>query len=97
MGALLWAQQFKFNLDHLAAKASDAVDVSLSKACFSSAAKFLNGKDPDEAKVKALVSGMDGIYVKSFEFNQDGVWNQADLDQVRNQLKAPGMGRGSSA
>ena len=36
------------------------------------AAKFLNGKDPDEAKAKKLIAGIDGIYVKSFEFQQDG-------------------------
>ena len=29
VGAILWAQQFKFNLDHLAAKAADSVDVAL--------------------------------------------------------------------
>ena len=39
--AVLWAQQFKFNLDHLAAKASDAVDVvARCKACFSSRRSF---------------------------------------------------------
>ena len=31
-------------------------------------AKFLSSKDPDEAKVKDLVNGLKGIYVKSFEF-----------------------------
>jgi hypothetical protein len=93
MGAVLWAQQFKFNLDHLTAKASNAVDISLSKALLQLGAKFLNTQDADEAKVKALISGLDGVYVKAFEFNKDGAWNQADLDQVRNQLKAPEWSR----
>jgi hypothetical protein len=93
MAAALWAQQFKFNLDHLAAKASNAVDVSLGKALLQLGAKFLSTQDPDEAKAKALINGLEGIYVKSFEFNKDGVWNQADLDQVRNQLKAPEWSR----
>ncbi len=93
MGAVLWAQQFKFNLDHLAAKASNAVDVSLGKSLLQLGAKFLSTQDPDEAKAKALINGLEGIYVKAFEFDKDGVWSQADLDQVRNQLKAPEWSR----
>ncbi|MDE3166499.1 MAG: DUF4252 domain-containing protein, partial [Acidobacteriota bacterium] len=93
LAALLWAQQFKFNLDHLAAKASNAVDVSLNKDMLQFAGKFLSDKDSDEAKAKAMIGGLEGIYIKSFEFARDGAWSQADLDQVRNQLKAPEWGR----
>src|SRR5207302_1818079 len=89
----LCAQQFKFNLDHLAAKASDSVDVSLNSSMLQFAGKFLDGKDPDEAQVKKLIAGLEGIYIKSFEFKQEGAWSQADLDQVRNQLKAPDWSR----
>jgi hypothetical protein len=89
----LWAQQFKFNLEHLAAKASNAVDLSLSKDMLQLGAKFLSSKDPDEAKAKALISGLEGIYVKAFEFEHDGAWSQADLDQVKNQLKTPEWSR----
>ena len=93
IAALLWAQQFKFNLDHLAAKASNAVDVSLNKDMLQFAGKFLSSKDPDEAKAKNLIGGLDGIYIKAFEFSKDGAWTQADLEQVRSQLKAPEWGR----
>ena len=93
MAALLWAQQFKFNLDHLAAKASNKVDLSLNKDMLQFAGKFLNSKDPDEAKAKGLLNGLEGIYIRSFEFAKEGAWSQADLDQVRNQLKAPEWGR----
>ena len=89
----LWAQQFKFNLDHLAAKAREAVDLSLSKDLLQLGAKFLSSKDPDEAKVRALINGLEGIYVKSFEFDREGAWSQSDLDQVKNQLKAPEWSR----
>ncbi|HUA59077.1 MAG TPA: DUF4252 domain-containing protein [Verrucomicrobiae bacterium] len=89
----LAAQQFQFHLDHLAAKASDSVDVSLNGSTLQFAAKFLDGSDPEEAKVKKLLSSIDGIYVRSFEFKTAGVWSQADLDNVRNQLKAPEWSR----
>jgi hypothetical protein len=91
--AVLSAQQFNINLDHLAAKASNTVDLSLNGSTLQFAAKFLDGKDPDEAKVKQLISGLEGIYVKSFEFKQNGAWAQSDLDKVRVQLRAPEWAR----
>jgi hypothetical protein len=87
--SLLWAQQFKFNLDHLAGKASNVVDISLSGPMLQFAAKFLDGKNADEAAVKKLIAGLDGVYVKSFEFKNAGAWSPADLDAVRAQLKSP--------
>jgi hypothetical protein len=89
----LWAQQFKFNLDQLEAKASDKVDVSLGKAMLQLGAKFLSSGDPEEAKVKAMINGLDGVYVKHLEFGKDGVWTQGDLDDVRKQLKPPEWSR----
>jgi hypothetical protein len=93
LAATLWGQQFHFNLDHLTSKASDSFDVSLNTSLLQFAAKFLDGKDPDEAKVKKLIVGITGIYIKSFEFKKDGAWAPADLDKVRNQLKAPEWSR----
>ena len=93
LAGALWGQQFKFNLDHLEGKASDRVDVSLNSNMLQFAAKFLDTKDPEEAKVKQLISGMEGIYIRSFEFKKEGAYSPADLDQVRNQLKAPEWSR----
>lgn len=87
LGAVLWAQQFKFNLDQLAGKASNVVDISLSGPMLQFAGKFLDSKDPDQSTVKKLITGLDGIYVKSFTFKNAGNWTAADLDSVRNQLK----------
>ncbi len=83
----LWAQQFKLNLDRLAAKASNVVDISLSGPMLQFAAKFLDSKDPDESAVKKLINGLEGIYVKSYEFKNPGAWTPADLESVRSQLK----------
>ena len=87
------AQQLKLNLDHLAAKASDSVDISLNGATLQFAAKFLDGGDPDEAKVKKLIAGINGIFIRSFEFKKDGEWSQTDLEGIRSQLKAPEWSR----
>ena len=93
LAATLWAQQFKFNLDHLQAKASDSVDISLNSSMLQFAGKFFDGKDPDEVKVKKLIGGIEGIYIKSFEFKNDGAYLPADLERVRSQLKAPEWSR----
>jgi hypothetical protein len=87
--ALAAPQQFKLNLDSIASKASDAVDVSLSGATLKFAAKFLDSGDPDEAAVKKLIAGLEGIYIKHFEFKRDNMWTQADLDPIRKQLHSP--------
>lgn len=90
---LLAAQQFKLNLDHLAAKASNSVDLSLSGATLQFAARFLDSSDPDEAKVKKLLVGIKGIYIRHFEFKRDGEWSQTDVDTVRAQFKSPEWSR----
>jgi hypothetical protein len=89
---LLFAQQFKFNFDHLEAKAK-AIDVSLNGSMLKFAARFLDNSDPDEAKVKKLLGGIEGVYVKHFEFKRPGEWTQADVDSVRVQLKTPEWSR----
>jgi hypothetical protein len=89
LAAGLAAQQFKIDFDRLSAKAADAVDVSLSGPLLQLGAKFLDGNDPDQAAVKRLVAGLEGIYVRHYEFKEDGVWTQSDLDAVRGQLKSP--------
>ncbi len=87
------AQQFKFNLDHLESKAADMVDISLNASTLQFAAKFLDGKDPDEAQVKKLIAGLEGIYVRTFSFKSEGGYSPADLERVRAQLRAPEWSR----
>ena len=89
LAAFASAQQFQFNLDRLAAKASKTVDISLSGSMLQLGAKFLDPKDPDQNKVKKLIGGLEGIYVKSFEFQKAGEWSPADLEAIRKQLKTP--------
>src|SRR5450755_3044314 len=83
------AQQVKWNFDKLAAKSSSTVDVSLDGSLLRFATKFLSDKDDDEAKVKKLVGGLKGIYVKSFEFKKPGEYTAADLEAFRAPRHAP--------
>jgi uncharacterized protein DUF4252 len=81
------------NLDHLAAKASQTVDVNIDERLIKLAAKVLSDTDADEREVKKLVTGLKGIYVKSFEFDADGQYAPADVESIRTQLRGPGWTR----
>jgi hypothetical protein len=76
-------------LDALAAKASETVDVNIDESLMALTTRFLSSKDEDEKKVKELVSGLKGIYVKSFEFESEGQYTEADLESIRSQLRNP--------
>ena len=89
LAAQLPAQEIKWNFDKLAAKASDSVEVNLSGRMLSLATKFLSEDDQDEAKVKKLIGGLKGIYVRTFEFKNRGDYTQADLEPFRAPLRSP--------
>jgi hypothetical protein len=81
------------NLDHLAGKANETVDVNVDERLMKVAAKLLSDKDGDEREVKKVVEGLKGIYVKSFEFDSEGQYTAADVETIRTQLRGPGWTR----
>ena len=88
--APLGAQEIKLpaNLEKLAAKASDVVDVTLDANLLQLASRFLSDKDPDDAKVKKLIAGIKGIYVRSVQFANAGEYQSSDVDPIRAQLRS---------
>jgi hypothetical protein len=77
------------HLDYLAGKASETVDVNIDERLMQMTAKFFSSSDPDEKKIKEIVSGLKGIYVKSFEFLHEGEYSAADIESIRSQLHGP--------
>ncbi len=77
-------------LEKLAAKASETVEVTLDERLLQLAAKFLNSNNPEEAKVKELISGLKGVYVRVFEFDKPGEYSTDEVDAIRSQLVSPG-------
>lgn len=69
------------------ATAAETVDVTLDGQMLRLAAKFL-ANDPDDKDVAELVSGLTGIYVRSFTFDDKGSYTKADVERVRKQLGA---------
>src|SRR6266700_3217058 len=91
----LWAQDIKppASFERLADKAERATDVTMSKGMLQMASRFLSDRDSDEARTKKVLAGLDGIYVRSFEFSSPGAYSTADLAGVRAQLQAPAWSR----
>jgi len=71
----------------LASRASDVTEVTLGKNMLAFAAKFMNGKDKDDAATKQLIEGLDGIYVRSYEFDKEGQYSTDEVEQLRKYFE----------
>jgi Domain of unknown function (DUF4252) len=67
----------------LAARASNVTEVTLGKNMLDFAAKFMNGKDQDEAATRKLIQNLDGIYVREYEFDKDGQYSMDEVAKLR--------------
>jgi len=74
-------------LDSLASKASETIDVKLDEHLMQMTAKFFVSKDPDDAEIRELIKGVKGIYVKSFTFEKEGEYSPAEIDSVISQVR----------
>jgi Domain of unknown function (DUF4252) len=76
-------------LEKLADKADEVVDVMLDGPTLKFAEKFMEAdKDEDDAEALNIIRNLTGIYVKSFEFDKPGQYSEADVEAIRNQLKS---------
>ena len=73
----------------LAARASDVTEVTLGKNMLEFAAKFMNGKDKDEAATRQLIEGLEGIYVRSYEFDKEGQYSMDEVQKLRQAFATP--------
>ena len=71
----------------LAARASNVTEVTLGKNMLAFAAKFMNGKDKDEAATRQLIEGLEGIYVRSYEFDKEGQYSMEEIEQLRKYFE----------
>lgn len=86
VAASVSAQKIQMTFPGLAERAVQSVDINLDGAMLRLAGKFLSNEESDERQVKEMISRLQGIYVKSYTFDTDGVWDQAAVDKVRAQL-----------
>jgi hypothetical protein len=71
----------------LAARASDVTEVTLGKNMLAFAAKIMNGKDDDDAEARHLIEGLEGIYVREYEFDKAGEYSAEEVEQLRKYFE----------
>jgi len=71
----------------LSAKASNVTEVTLGKNMLAFAAKFLDAKDKDNAATRHLIEGLDGIYVRDYEFDKEGQYSMDDIQRLRSYFE----------
>ena len=89
------AQSAKLQLDQLdvlANRASNTVDIKLDEHLIQITSKWL-GKDPDEAEIKEILKHLKGIYVKSFSFEKENQYLPSEIDSVLSQLRGAGWNK----
>jgi len=80
-------------IEQLAAKARETVNITLDGGLLQLAGMFLNSNNSDERAAKEVISKLKGIHVRTFQFDRDGQYSDADLDPIRSQLKSPAWSR----
>jgi len=71
----------------LAARASNVTEVTLGKGMLAFAAKFMDGKDKDDQATKRLIEGLEGIYVREYEFDKEGEFSMEEIDKLRQYFE----------
>jgi Domain of unknown function (DUF4252) len=87
-----YGQVAKIQIDHLeklANKAAEVTDVTLDGPMLRLAGKFMDKDSKGDAEMKQFIQNLKGVYVKSFEFDKEGEYSQADLEVIRDQLHGP--------
>ncbi len=78
--------------DGLDKKAINSVNISLDLPLLKLVAQVM-GNDPDDAAAKEVLNGIDGIYVRSYNFATDHAYPQSDVERVRRQLDQSGWAK----
>jgi hypothetical protein len=93
LASAAWAQgspQVPLDFPELAKKANNVVKVSVSKSMLDLVAGFIPADDADSAKIKKLASKLQGIFVRSYEFEEAGDFSPHDLDPLRKIITGTG-------
>lgn len=73
----------------LAERAANVTEVTLGKNMLEFAAKFMDGKNRSDAATRQLIRGLDGIYVRSYEFDKSGDYSMESVEQIRRSFQTP--------
>jgi len=77
------------DFSHLSARAIESTDITLDGFLLNMAKKFAANADEDEEALRILTD-IESVRVRNFEFDSDNAYSRADVESVRKQLSAPG-------
>lgn len=81
-------------LNGLETKARDVVEVNIEGKLLDMAKRVLSKvNDQDAKKVALAINGLQAIYVRAYNFENENEYNAADIDEIRAQLQTPGWER----
>jgi len=79
------------NLSDLEKRAEDVIEVNIDGKLLNLAKRVLvKVKDKDAKVVGEAIKGLEGIYVRVYNFKSANEYNISDVDTIRSQLQAPG-------
>ena len=79
------------NLSDLEKLAEDVIEVNIDGKLLNLAKRVLvKVKDKDAKVIGEAIKGLEGIYVRVYNFKSANEYNISDVDAIRSQLQAPG-------
>jgi hypothetical protein len=69
--------------------ATESVDLTLGWMPLHLMGWLMSDGDPDSAQVKETLRGLKSVQIRSYQFDADYAYPQADIDRLRAQLSAP--------
>jgi Domain of unknown function (DUF4252) len=84
------AQQIDLkSLDKFFDKAKSKTEINMDESMVKAAAGFLDDKKAEEGLAKKTTEGLKGFFLRSYEFDQPGIFKLDDLKPLLDQLKSP--------
>jgi hypothetical protein len=77
------------DLAALEPQAKDSVLISLDASLLGIAARFLDSNQPEDRELKDIITGLQGVYVRSYTFDHAFANPSGDLEALRKQLHTP--------
>jgi len=72
----------------LADRAEHTTEVTLDRNMLAFAAKFMDSKDKDQAAVSDMLKGLQGVYVREYQFAKEHSYTTDDIDGLRKYFES---------
>lgn len=81
------------HLDRLGASAVESVEITMNDVQTQFLRRLVSLGESDRSRLKASLSKLKGVYVRGYEFARDGEYSDADIEEIRAQLRQPAWRR----